>query len=215
MKFIDKLFSEESVAWKDWLLRDVASFDTPPSGAHIYLWKIITDELNTYRSITSVEVFNGAAISFWFDHWLPGGPLHLSHAALFSHVTRPNVSVQWVFQNEFELRLRPRLTNAASVELVNLLSCLQDFTLREGNDKRMLKLTGRPYTSRDAYRSLDNDHGATDPHGCRIWKTRLPNKVKIFAWLYFRDRLSTRSNLLAKHVVDDDVCQRPAVLDEH
>jgi hypothetical protein len=39
MKFIDKLFFDESVAWKDWLLRDAASFDTPSTGSHGYLWK--------------------------------------------------------------------------------------------------------------------------------------------------------------------------------
>jgi hypothetical protein len=32
--------------------------------------------------------------------------------------------------------------------------------------------------------------------------------VKIFAWLYFKDRLSTRVNLYAKHVVDNEQCQR-------
>jgi hypothetical protein len=35
----------------------------------------------------------------------------------------------------------------------------------------------------------------------------VPNKVKVFAWLYFKDRLSSRENLHAKHVVDDDKCQ--------
>ena len=38
-----------------------------------------------------------------------------------------------------------------------------------------------------------------------------------FAWLYFKDRLSTRSNLHAKHVLDDDQCQHCAnvVEDQH
>lgn len=30
MKFIDKLFSSEPAAWKDWLLCNAATFDTPP-----------------------------------------------------------------------------------------------------------------------------------------------------------------------------------------
>lgn len=38
MKFIDKLFSAKSVTWKEWLLRDAASFDTPVNGSHSYLW---------------------------------------------------------------------------------------------------------------------------------------------------------------------------------
>jgi hypothetical protein len=32
--------------------------------------------------------------------------------------------------------------------------------------------------------------------------------VKIFAWLYFKDRLSTRVNLYAKYVVDNKQYQR-------
>lgn len=36
----------------------------------------------------------------------------------------------------------------------------------------------------------------------------MPNKVKVFAWLYFKDRLSTRSNLHEKHILDDATCQR-------
>jgi hypothetical protein len=208
MKFIDKLFSEESVAWKDWLLCDVASFDTPSTRIHSYLWKIITDELNTYRCITVVNVFNGASTSFWFDHWLSGGPLCSSHAALFSHTTRQNVSVQYVFQNGFELCLRPRLTNVASAKLDNLVSCLQEYRLGEGFDSRTLRMTDKPYTTRDAYTMLDYTHGSTDVHERRIWGTRAPNKVKIFTWLYFKDKLSTRANLHSKHVVDDDHCQR-------
>jgi hypothetical protein len=64
MKFIDKLFSNDSVAWKDWLLRDAASFDIPSTRVHSYLWKIITDELNTFQSITFVNVLNGASAFF-------------------------------------------------------------------------------------------------------------------------------------------------------
>ena len=93
MKFIDKLLSNEPASWKDWIMRDAAAFDTPIAGSHSYLWRIINDELSIYRSITFVNVRNGASTSFWFDHWLPPGPLNISHAALFSHTTWPNISV--------------------------------------------------------------------------------------------------------------------------
>jgi hypothetical protein len=124
MKFINKLFSTEQASWKDWLLRDTISFDTPSIGSQSYLWRIISDELNTYRSITHVNINNDASTSFWFDHWLPNGPLCSTHEALFTHTTRPNISMQCVFQGGFDLRLRPRLTNAASSQLDSLLICL-------------------------------------------------------------------------------------------
>jgi hypothetical protein len=117
MKFIDKFFSTEEASWKEWTLRDVTSFDIAVNGTNSYLWKIINDELTTYRSLTYVNVCDGASTSFWFDHWLPDGPLSLSNAALFSHTTRPNISVQDVFQTNFDLCLRPRLTNTAGAQL--------------------------------------------------------------------------------------------------
>jgi hypothetical protein len=75
-------------------------------------------------------------------------------------------------------------------------------------DERRLKVTGRPYTSREAYIALEPRQGSPDLIGQRIWKMQVPNKVKIFAWLYFKDRMSTRGNLFAKHVLDDDICRR-------
>jgi hypothetical protein len=93
MKFIDKIFSAKDVGWKDWLLRETSPFDAHLAAPHSYLWRIVADELNTYRSITLVNIANGASTSFWFDSWLPSGPLCLSHAALFSHTTMPNISV--------------------------------------------------------------------------------------------------------------------------
>jgi hypothetical protein len=208
MKFIDKLFGDEQTGWKAWLLDVSSPSSVTDSGSSGFLWRIINDELNTYRSITTVCVRNGAATSFWFDHWLPDGPLCSTHSALFSHTIVPNVSVQFVFQNGFDLRLRPRLTNAASQQLDSLLSSLQDIHLDDGPDVRLLKLTGRPYTTRDAYAALDTSGDANDINGRRVWETKLPNKVKVFAWLYFKDRLSTKVNLHAKNVVDTDNCER-------
>jgi hypothetical protein len=142
MKFIDKLFSNEDAPWKNWIMRDATLFDASATGSNSYLWKIINDELSAYRSITTVMVRNGASTSFWFDDWLPDGPLNLSHAALFSHTMWPNSSVQYVFQTGFDLCLRPRLTSAASAQLGSLLECLQGITLQDAPDQRVMKLTG-------------------------------------------------------------------------
>jgi hypothetical protein len=208
MKLVDKLFCNKPAPWKDWILRDAASFDTPSNGSHSYLWKIINDELTTYHSITFVNVRNGASTSFWFDHRLPAGSLYTIHAALFSHTARPNVSVQEIFRTGFDLRLRPRLTNAASSQLAKLLTCLQGFHLRNEPDDRRLKLTGKAYTTKAAYMALDPRAISPDMHGSRIWNTQVLNKVKIFAWLYFKDRLSMCSILFAKHILEDDMCCR-------
>lgn len=85
------------------------------------------------------------------------------------------------------MRLRPRLTNTTSEHLDSVLTSLLGITLGDGLDTRLLKLTGKPYTTRDAYIALDSTGDSSDMHGERIWGTRLPNKVKVFSWLYFKD----------------------------
>lgn len=114
--------------WKDWLLLNDSVFSDNPSSSPSYLWKIISDELSTYRSITFVDVRDGSSAAFWHD-WLP---LAILYPALFSHVVRPNVWVQQVFQDRFDLHLRPRLTAAAAAELASIMSALQEVYLQEG-----------------------------------------------------------------------------------
>jgi len=68
------------------------------------------EEMDRYRSCTSVTLGNGATTSFWFDSWLHETPLSTLFSALFSHVLGPDTTVQFVFQHDFDLHLRPRLT---------------------------------------------------------------------------------------------------------
>jgi len=93
-----------------------------------------------------------------------------------------------VFQTNFDLCLCPRLTNAASSQLGSLLLSLQATTLDDAPDQRLMKLTGKGYTSRDAYIALSSNQDQQDVHANRIWASRVPAKVKIFSWLYFKDR---------------------------
>lgn len=117
---------------KEWLLNNDSMFSGNPSTSPSYLWKIISDELSTYRDITFVDIRDGSSTSFWHDGCISDDPLALSHPALFSHSLRPNMSVQQVFQDGFDLRLHPRLTGAAAFKLVSLTSALQEVHLQEG-----------------------------------------------------------------------------------
>ena len=63
MKFIDNFFSDRDAGWKTWLLSEVYPFDCHLTAPYSYLWRIIADELNTYRSITYVILGKGASTS--------------------------------------------------------------------------------------------------------------------------------------------------------
>ena len=47
-----------------------------------------------------------------------------------------------------------------------------------------------------------------------IWGTKAPRKIKIFAWLLFKDRLSTAVNLAHKNIIHSDLCTLCAMLPE-
>ena len=63
MKFVDKMFSGDPAPWKDWIMRTHTPLDEQ-SAATSFLWNIVHAELDTYRSITKVEVHNGVSASF-------------------------------------------------------------------------------------------------------------------------------------------------------
>ena len=51
--------------------------------------------------------------------------------------------------------------------------------------------------------SLPNDHAVWK----KIWKMKVPNKIRHFIWRAAKDSLPTKVNLKAWHVPVDDVCE--------
>lgn len=157
----------------------------------------------TYRSITYINVRNGASSSFWSDHWLAAGPLCTTHAALFSHTLMPNISVQTVFHAESDLCLRPNPCSGSTIGQLTYLFA--------GNQPPWWPWRATPQDQRQSLHHQGRvcclDHQLESPvvHGRHSKGTRLTNKVKNFAWLYFKDRLSLRANLFANHMLEDNI----------
>jgi hypothetical protein len=62
-----------------------------------------------------------------------------------------------------------------------------------------------PFSSRAAYRLL-SPALPVDASACIAWGSRLPAKLKIFAYLADIDRLSTRANLFFKNCAPSAIC---------
>ena len=73
-----------------------------------------------------------------------------------------------------------------------------------GPDERYLN-GGLRFSTRAAYQRVIADTD-DDAHAVAIWSSCVPNRVKIFAWLLFRGRLNSKSNLLRKHIVANSLC---------
>lgn len=100
-------------------------------------------------------------------------------------------------------------TNAAGKCRAQLSPCcFTGHSLQDGLDIKHMTVTCKPIYSHDAYNALGPSPNTQDFHGLWIWWTKVPNKVKVFAWLYFnfKDHLSTKENMLHKRVHDDTIC---------
>ncbi|XBI83492.1 hypothetical protein VPH35_091994 [Triticum aestivum] len=64
-----------------------------------------------------------------------------------------------------------------------------------------------PFSAKNAYSSIVAED-YTDPHHDLVWASKVPIKVKIFAWLLLRDRLNTKANMLRKHIAQSAACPR-------
>lgn len=133
MKLVHKLLGPDNLPWENWFWchnpGDLG--DGCPSS---FLGRIVHEELPRLRALSSMEVGDGSATSFWFDEWLGDCTLALCFPALLSHCRRPHASVRDTLSAGLEHTLQPRLTGQASLELSILNSYILDVHLRDTLD---------------------------------------------------------------------------------
>lgn len=150
---------------------------------------------------------NGQMTSFWLDLWCGSLPLAASFPALFSHVTRPHASVAKVLSTPvLQLSLQPRLSNAASMELLELQALVSPTQLNEdAPDSRVFRHNLKPLSTKEHY-MLSFDASEDDPFATEIWHNLAPPKCKFFLWLLHRRRLNTNGYLSHCNMRPDGEC---------
>lgn len=159
--------------------------------------------LPLYRALTTVEVGDGRSCSFWWDCWLPCGPIATTFPALFSHSTDAEVTVWQVRGRDIASFLVPRLTRVGERELLEVSALVAELPIKEGADERRLRHASAPrgaLSSGSAYKLL-RFGGVDVSYTDLIWGSRAPSRVKFFCWLLVQRRIHTRDILLRKCIV--------------
>lgn len=203
LKRLFSLFSSES-SWANWIWKEFdgqSLLKSLPLGQH---WTSLQKFLPELQKLMTVKIGNGSRTSLWHDCWL--GILQLANLfpALYSHTTDCHATVKDVLSRGLMIMFVPRLSEAANAELHSLQAMVADLTLTNDNDvwqnNRSTSLTTKEiYDARFPVQM-------PSPNWKIIWNCRAPLKVKLFAWLLVRNRLSTRMNLSKKKIVQSASC---------
>lgn len=173
--------------------------DVSPS----YFWRGILRFNEPFFCSTSVVVGSGFDSSFWHDVWLPVGTLKAQFPHLFSISLLPHICVAegiHLFRAGRWDLLFNRTLIASTADAVQTIYQMLPVSLSDQLDSRVwTRQTSGSFTVHSYYSWL------VDPgmrfSALRLWKVKVPLKVKILMWLLVKGRLLTRDVLLARGLV--------------
>jgi hypothetical protein len=155
-KFLSKIHSHSNAPWVCWFYQRYGLSTSRDLSDHHHLdspvWKDIISELQSYQNISTIIVGNSLSMALWSDIWIGNSTFGNRYPTLFSHSTRPNISVSLIFSSGLRPSLGPRLNHAASKELLALSLELDSIVLSPNSlDQRLCRRTNKLLSNKDFY----------------------------------------------------------------
>ncbi|GJT42569.1 RNA-directed DNA polymerase, eukaryota, partial [Tanacetum coccineum] len=145
---------------------------------------------------------------FWKDRWIDDHSLIGKFPRLYALETNKDISVADKLHPSLSFSWRRSVRGGIESQKFNHLSSLLDsVSLSNSEDRWVCDLSGDgAFRVKDVKNILDEFFLSKSNVPTR-WVKFIPNKVNIFAWKLFLNRLPTRSNLAKRKVsIDTDVC---------
>jgi len=180
-------------------------------------WRGVQQVKNKFFLGASFQVGNRENIRFWVDTWLGEVALKLIYPKLFTccRYTDITVSECWI-GGEWVIDFRRTFGPAEVEEWDQLLSQLEGVHLSESPDKAIWRLEAKGvYSSRSMYRFISFG-GVLDKRVGKLWRSKLPMKLKVFVWQAMHNRLPTGVVLKGRNWKGDincPLCGSPETID--
>jgi len=151
-------------------------------------WRGINKIKHKFSWGATFSVNNGALTRFWDDVWLGHTPLRIAFPRLYDLSNNKNGRVcQFYVNGDWNLNFRRTLGHHDLETWGILMDLLEDTHLNNNQDLVTwgMEKSG-VYTTKSMYRWLSH-------RGClrRVWKSRIPMKLKVFLWQISHDKLQT------------------------
>jgi hypothetical protein len=209
-KFVHRFLTQPNSPWARWVvathLQGKDFGDRPTTQTRV--WKQMWGLIDTYRNATCVQLGDGITTSLWKDKWTSDGPLCFQFPALFSHTSRPNISVADCWRDGvWTIPFNHITSDRADQEKEALFRFLGTCNLQNlQGDKRGWRLDKTDCFSVSNLYNIMNWGGIKQESAESIWRCAAPKKGKIFAWLLIKGRIKVRAVLLRQNIVDDERC---------
>jgi hypothetical protein len=165
-----------------------------------------------FRESVAKKVGDGSGTFFWTDPWLGGVPLCERFGRLFDLAENKSSLVAEMFQSGWEgggeaWVWRRQLWVWEEEMLRECQTLLLPFNVQDDTPDiwQWQPDPDTGYTVRGAYQLLTSQDPV--PLGIAddlVWHRQVPLKVSIFAWRLLRDRLPTKSNLVARGIISPE-----------
>ncbi|KAL6544208.1 hypothetical protein OROGR_010705 [Orobanche gracilis] len=168
-----------------------------------YIWKGIMQAKNSLKE--SFLPFLGSGYSsLWYDDWLGIGKL--CYFVPYVHISDSCLQIKDIWEDgawNFSI-----LYTMLPDHLLHLISSIPIPEHSRGRDTLRWQAThdGR-YTASSAYNLMIGDNTATGPWK-RIWRCKVPEKVRFFLWLIAKGALPTNAKIFNNHLSNSAACSR-------
>lgn len=139
---------------------------------------------------------DGKSISFWEDVWIDSCPLKIRFDKLFRICEDPKIIVAncW-FNNVWNIQFTRSFGREEIIQWEDLKNLLFNVEFRERSDSFHWCLHSSGLFSVKTLYIHVSFGGVTSWKLQRLWRIKIPLKIKIFLWQVFQDRVQTAKQL--------------------
>ena len=152
-----------------------------------------------YKKGRGWKLGNGRSINFLEDVWSGECPLRIVYPQLYGIFIDRSVTVREAFESGWNFSFRRRLQRTDHDQWKALMSEFEKVNITEEEDIMIWKLEKKgKFSSKSLYRYMI-DGGLIDTKMKGVWKARIPQKIKIFLWMAWKDKLQTAEQLVKRN----------------
>jgi hypothetical protein len=194
MKNLDKFYNKKDIPWVSLIWEKHYPNGKLPN--HVkkgsFWWKDLLKLIPQFKELTKVQIRSGETCLLWKDKW-QSQPLQTMFPECYSFAKNLNISLaEAKNSSDISALFHLPVSQPAFNQMMQLQVLLQNTQMQEDSDHWRSSI----FSAARVYRSLIGTHNP-DQAFRWIWKSPCQPKHKMFCWLLFKDRLSTK-NLLRR-----------------